>query len=91
MNDFAGFKDLFGRYYRPLCLYAIHYLKNVQAAEDAVQDVFVTYWERGVAADDPRAYLYRMTRNKCVDILRHGTLSDGNVQPEDVAEAITDE
>ena len=91
MNGYATFKDLFERYYRPLCLYAIHYLKNAQAAEDAVQDIFVAFWERGVNADDPRAYLYRMTRNKCVDILRHDSISDSIIQPEDVAGAITDE
>ena len=91
MSAFASFKELFERYYRPLCVYAIHYLKDVQAAEDAVQDVFVTFWERGVEADDARAYLYRMTRNRCIDILRHKSLSADDVQPEDISGVISDE
>lgn len=91
MSSSGVFKELFQRLYRPLCMYALHYLKDVQAAEDAVQDVFVSFWERDVDADDARAYLYGMTRNKCVDILRRTGFSADDVRAEDAAGAISDE
>ncbi len=89
MSRIGDFKDLFERHYRPLCMYAIHYLKDVEAAEDVVQDVFVAFWERNADANDSRAYLYRMTRNKCIDIIRKN--GHGKVQPEDAGGDISDE
>lgn len=91
MEKEKDFNDLFRRYYRPLCLYAIHYLTDVQEAEDAVQDVFVAFWEKGIEAEDARAYLYRMTRNRCIDILRRGGSSADEILPEDVCGSISDE
>ena len=35
-----AFRDNFLQYYRPLCLFALHYLKDIDDAEDAVQDCF---------------------------------------------------
>ena len=32
---------IFQQYYRPLCLYATHYLHDIDEAEDVVQDCFV--------------------------------------------------
>lgn len=59
----------FQEYYRPLCLYAMHYLSgDVDAAEDVVQDCFVRLWQR--EADNDRAFLYTAVRNACIDRLR---------------------
>lgn len=38
---------VFQQYYRPLCLYATHYLHDVDVAEDVVQDCFVRLIQRG--------------------------------------------
>ena len=40
------FRDNFLQYYRPLCLFALHYLKDIDDAEDAVQDCFMELWKR---------------------------------------------
>lgn len=32
--------------YRPLCLYALHYLNDPDAVEDVVQECFAALWER---------------------------------------------
>ena len=61
---------LFRRHYRALCLYAVHYLHDLDAAEDLVQDCFVAYWEKGEIMASEQAYLYRMVHNRCIDILR---------------------
>ena len=60
----------FRTYYRPLCLYALHYLLDVEAAEDAVQDCFVRLLEAGARPDNVRAWLYAAVRNRCIDRLR---------------------
>lgn len=35
---------IFQQYYRPLCLYATHYLHDIDEAEDVVQDCFVKFF-----------------------------------------------
>ena len=42
----ASFDDLFKYNYRPLCLYALHYIQNVDLAEDIVQDSYASLWEK---------------------------------------------
>ena len=62
-------ENLFKQLYRPLCVYAMHYLKgNTEAAEDIVQDCFIKYWQS--RPDNGRAFLYVSVRNACIDYLR---------------------
>ena len=57
-----AYKDLFTAYFSDLVLYANHFIKNQAAAEDIVQDFFITLWfekkfsniENGL-----ESYLYR--------------------------------
>ena len=37
---------IFKCYYRPLCLYALHYVHNTDISEDIVQYIFFSLWER---------------------------------------------
>ena len=85
---------IFKCYYRPLCLYAIHYLQDVDAAEDVVQECFTRLIERGQTGQRPenvRGYLYASVRNACVDMLRKGQSFDCSIQPQDLDERISDE
>ena len=81
----------FRTYYRPLCLYALHYLNDVEAAEDAVQDCFVRLLEAGARPDNVRAWLYAAVRNRCIDQLRRARPTAGDILPEDLAGVISDE
>lgn len=45
-NDVGGMELLYGKYYRPMVLWANTFLNNLPAAEDVVQDFFVAFWER---------------------------------------------
>lgn len=88
------FRDNFLQYYRPLCLFALHYLKDIDDAEDAVQDCFMELWkrkEKGFEVSALKSYLYSMVRNRCIDILKKDLLLDGNVQPSDLEETLSDE
>ncbi len=65
-------ESLYKLYYRPLCMYAMHYLEDEMRVEDVVQDCFIKFWEktRSEKIDHPKSYLYMMVRNSCLDILR---------------------
>jgi len=84
-----NFQLLFRNYYRPLCLYALHYINNVDDVEDVVQDCFVRLLEASVEPRNVRAWLYAAVRNRCIDLLRQ---SSHSVEPLAVSqEAATDE
>lgn len=54
-------------------LYALAYqmLGNQLEAEDVVQDTFVKLWQRREQGDKyEKAWLYKVARNQCLDILR---------------------
>lgn len=63
---YARFRDLFLKYYDPLCKYAFTLVADKDASEDLVQDVFTRIWEKYQSViDSPtiRAYLYKSVRN----------------------------
>ena len=66
-------EQLFRQHYRTLCLFATHFLDDVDTAEDVVMDCFVRFAEKtddGELFASPKNYLFRMTRNACLDYLR---------------------
>lgn len=88
------FKNYFLLYYRPLCLYAIHYLRDTDNAEDIVQDCFTDIWTRKNIIDnvkDVKLYLYTMVRNRCIDKLNKEADIDSNIRPSDLEDIISDE
>jgi len=68
-----AYRALVERYHAPLMRYARRFLGNAEAAEDAVQDAFLRAYEN-IRQYDPRrpfsTWIYRITHNVCVDILR---------------------
>lgn len=68
----AHIERLFRLYYRPLCLYAMHYLKDSAEVEDIVQEAFEALWEKSASAEveSPKSYLYATVHNKCISRLR---------------------
>lgn len=48
----AGMTALFERYYKPLVVFAGSYVRDVQEAEDLVQEQMVKLWEKGVFAQE---------------------------------------
>ena len=73
-GDDAAFAAIHDRYRRRLLAYARRFLGGSRDdAEDVVQDVF-TAAHRALLADEReialRPWLYRLTRNRCIDIVR---------------------
>ncbi len=62
-NDDAFIESLFGHYFKPLAVFAGHYIPDPNASEDIIQDVFLSLIES----------LYQgvnLTRRKGVSLIR---------------------
>src|SRR6185295_7955096 len=55
-----------------MCVYAYKLLKDTDTAQDAVQTVFIKFWQHNYEGGETEMgqLLYRMVRNECVDRLR---------------------
>ena len=75
----TGFEKLFRAYYQELCTYAFYYLKDQAAAEEEVQDIFVSLWKKRDELEitsSLKSYLYRATRNHCLNVIKHLEIRD---------------
>ncbi len=82
---------IFQQYYRPLCLYATHYLHDIDEAEDVVQDCFVKLISRSIMPENIKAFLYTSVRNACIDRLRRQSPIDTEISPSDLSGTISDD
>ncbi len=73
-GDSATFTIIYEKYHRLLYVLAYKYLKNTSMAEDAVQQVFMKFWESRlflVEQMNLRNYLYTMMKNWVLNELRN--------------------
>ena len=71
IND--TFRQLMEQHTERLIRVAYYYTKDLQTAEDLVQDVFIKFYHKQSAlkdVEDISAYLSRMTINRCKDYLK---------------------
>lgn len=69
-GEASAMDELLSLHWQPLVRYACTILQNLDAAEDAVQDVFVRLWNQRTSWPDIesiRSYLYRSTRNQALN------------------------
>ena len=73
MEDVKEFDILFRQYYEELYFFAMQFLHDSEESKDVVSDAFEDVWFHyaTLQRDSVRFYLYRIVRNKCIDILRH--------------------
>lgn len=68
-NRQDGIQILFGRYYRPLVLYADDFVHSLPIAEDIVQEFFIRLWTddylENLAPRTLSSYLFTAVRNSC--------------------------
>ncbi len=72
-NDKKALKKLFNKYYEPLCNFAFLFLNETSLSEEIVADVFIGIWYKRhtlIIKSNPKAYLYRSTRNAVLSYLR---------------------
>ena len=71
-GDKASFDELFNRYFEQCFTYAVSLLKDPDAAEDVVQNVFLKLWsgrERLDSSRQFRSYLLTAVRNESISRL----------------------
>lgn len=75
MKKETQFKELFEKYYAPLCLYAKRYIIDVNIRQDIVSEVFLKLWEKlekePLDVASILGYLQKSVRNQCLNYLKH--------------------
>lgn len=73
----SSYEELFEAYYRPLAIFAMKYVGDLEIAKEIVQDFFVHLYENRralVITTSLKSYLYRSIRNRCLNHLKHSEL-----------------
>lgn len=96
LEDPDALEQLIRSYYAVLCRFAENFLPDASLAQDIVQETFIKLWKSGKTFDSVKAlkaYLYAITRNGCLDLIRSRTRMDNRHQQaaagsEDVMEPV---
>lgn len=78
-NNAEAFIELYNRYHAKMYSWLIRFVKLPDLAEDIIQDTFLKIWEirhRLNPAQSFPAYLYRISRNKAVKLLKKISLDE---------------
>jgi RNA polymerase sigma-70 factor, ECF subfamily len=70
----SEFEALFHAHYSSLCSYSNHFLKDLEASEEVVQEVMLKIWvnrDSLIFTSSIRSYLFRAVRNGCMNVLKH--------------------
>jgi len=73
-GDCRAFSNIFNAYYRDLVIFASRFTKELNQAEEIVQDTFVTLWEDRESLKintSLKSYLLKSVQNKYIDWFRH--------------------
>lgn len=73
-GDVEAFREFFNDYYVVLCVFAARFLQSDEQCKDVAQEALTEYWEKREDFDElykVKGYLYTVTRNRCLNILRH--------------------
>ncbi|HEX7412137.1 MAG TPA: RNA polymerase sigma-70 factor [Bacteroidales bacterium] len=73
-GDIEEFERLFTKYYEPLCHFAYTFLKDMDTAEDIVQEFFYNFWKNRTSFTlklSLNSYLYQSIRNNALHYLQH--------------------
>lgn len=82
-KDQQAFAMVFEAYYQRLHSYAMRFMDTPEEAEEAIQEVFVKFWEKceDLAPDSSiKSYLYRSVHNTCLNTLKHQKVKDNYKQ-----------
>jgi RNA polymerase sigma-70 factor (ECF subfamily) len=71
-GDERAFKFIFDQYYRPLTLFALKYIGDVEEAKEIVQEFFIRFWSRHgdwQIRFSLKMYLYQGVRNAALNYI----------------------
>jgi RNA polymerase sigma-70 factor, ECF subfamily len=84
-GDENALEMIFKEYYQPLCRYAQSFLGDRDEAEEVVQALFTTIWEKRSSMEvssSLRCYLYQTVRNRCLNVIKHEKIKQLHVAHE---------
>ena len=79
-NSEKQFQELFKTHYEALCLFTTRFVRDKNQAEDIVQAVFSSLWEKRHSlewGEKITHYLYRAAKNNALDYLKKNRLDTG--------------
>ena len=82
-KDIAAFEKVFHSYYAELCGFAQKYVENKDVAEELVQSMFCSLWEKLDTLDvrtNLKSYLYSGVRNAAFNYFKHQKVVDKHAQ-----------
>lgn len=84
-GNLKTFEMIFNQYYHPLVQYGNTFMKDLDEAEDVVQQVFVSVWEKRESTEihtSLRALLYKAVHNACLNRIKQQKVRRDYVQSE---------
>lgn len=71
-GEMEALRELFDRYYLPLCCYSVQFVDDEKEAQDIVQNIFVSLWEKRHfdKIERLKEYLYVSVRNSSIAAVR---------------------
>ena len=73
-GDIKAFELLFREFYPSMCVIAMRFVANQDAAEDIAQEAFIKLWEKRTAYEDIpslKTFLYVSVKNLCLNHIRN--------------------
>ncbi|WP_065220117.1 MULTISPECIES: RNA polymerase sigma-70 factor [Butyricimonas] len=78
-KEVEAFKELFREFYGVLVQFSVNYVGQQDVAEDIVEDVFVSLWEKSMrflTYNAFRSFLYNSVRNASLNYLKHKNVEE---------------
>jgi len=69
-GDKEAYTSLFKMYYKNLCIFSYKYVRNIEIAEEIVQEIYIRIWERRNSLNLPEnieGYLFRAVHNESIN------------------------
>jgi|WetSurSiteA1Bulk_404760.scaffolds.fasta_scaffold07751_2 RNA polymerase sigma-70 factor, ECF subfamily len=69
-----AFEIIFRKYFQGMCLFAEHFVRNHETAEEIVEDFFCHLWDNChhlMISSSLKGYLYRSIHNRCLNHIRN--------------------
>ena len=89
----TAFKTVFDQYYRPLTLFALKYIGDVEESKEIVQEFFVRFWTKHEAINirfSLKTYLYQGVRNACLNFIESNKVVQRHMRGYSKAELSSD-
>lgn len=92
LHKTEDYELIFRQYYEALCNYANNWLRDMDHAEEVVQEVFVKLWEKKQSLNiegSVKAYLYKSVYNTAMNEIRRGKMKEKYVNEASNHEKVT--